>query len=172
MTLALVPLEKSLAPSSGQPKEPAPGICPESLPCHQLPFIHFRAKQGLRHWLTWTHMLSLSHSDSLSYTHTRARAHVHTMLGTPLGLGPTASDLSSDLDCQETTRNLRMIPSSAAGSDFQHLRPSSSQNCLCPRAPDRAHPLAGSSWAGRSRGSKSSKAGVCEQRGLAPLISC
>lgn len=60
-----------------------------------------------------------------------------------------------------------MSQSSAAGRDTQHLRPSSSQNCLCPWA----HPEAGSSSAGRRWGSKGSKVGVCEQRGLAPQIS-
>lgn len=35
---------------------------PESLPCHQPPFTHLQAEQGLGHWLTWAHMLPLSHT--------------------------------------------------------------------------------------------------------------
>lgn len=66
-----------------------------------------------------------------------------------------------------TSQESQKSPPPAADRDTEHLRPGSSQSCLCHRAPERTHPQAGSR---QERVSKGLQVGVFEQGGSAQMI--
>lgn len=144
MTLVLIPLEKSSVPSSGQQKEPAPcprvtaAPSPPPPPSVHLPPCH-TGTGALAH--QGSQGLTGAHKDIQVLSVTRALLPTHTYTPpcrVPLS-GSGHHPLSSALTWfpSRPPRNLRTGRSSTAGRDIRHLRPGSSQNCLCHWAPER-----------------------------------
>lgn len=143
--------------------DPPSTFVPESLPCHQPSFIHFHSKQRPGCW----HTRVLCHSGSL--LHVYARTHAR-MQGTPVGHRPTASNLSSDLTPRRlpgTSERARLLQQAGTVST---LDPALPRTACVPGL--RTGPNLGlAAPQHQEEGSKGSKEGVREQRGLAPLIS-